>query len=258
MKRERIYVEMRRKQILEAVRANPRVMVDELAQKFDVSLITIRRDLQYLEDQKLLVRFHGGAEPVLPEDIEQYEIQMYRGLIAQYAATLVEKGDSLFINTSRNALQMLEYVKTRNVTVITNNGKALRMDYNDGISIILTGGEIRYPKEALVGDFAIRNVQNVFPKKAFIGCSGFSPVSGMTTEIAGEVKINELMIQNAEEVYVLADHTKIGKKSSFTSSPVQKIGHLITDEKAPRQILDELADAGVKVHLVRKGDFANI
>ena len=66
------------------------------------------------------------------------------------------------------------------------------------------------------------------------------------------------MIQNAEEVYVLADHTKIGKKSSFTSSPVQKIGHLITDEKAPRQILDELADAGVKVHLVRKGDFANI
>ena len=76
MKRERIYVEMRRKQILEAVRANPRVMVDELAQKFDVSLITIRRDLQYLEDQKLLVRFHGGAEPVLPEDIEQNEIQM--------------------------------------------------------------------------------------------------------------------------------------------------------------------------------------
>ena len=258
MKRERIYVEMRRKQILEAVKENPRVMVDELAQKFEVSLITIRRDLQYLEDQKLLVRFHGGAEPILPEDIEQNEIQMYRRLIAQYAATLVEKGDSLFINTSRNAFQMLEYVKSRNVTVITNNGKVMRMDYNDGISIILTGGEIRHPKEALVGDFAIRNVQNVFPKKAFIGCSGFSPVSGMTTEIAGEVKINELMIQNAGEVYVLADHTKIGKKSSFTSSPVQKIGHLITDEKAPRQILDELADAGVKVHLVRKGDFANI
>ena len=170
----------------------------------------------------------------------------------------MEKGDSLFINTSRNALQMLEYVKSRNVTVITNNGKVMRMDYNDGISIILTGGEIRHPKEALVGDFAIRNVQNVFPKKAFIGCSGFSPVSGMTTEIAGEVKINELMIQNAGEVYVLADHTKIGKKSSFTSSPVQKIGHLITDEKAPQQILDELTEAGVKVHLVRKGDFTNI
>ncbi len=129
------------------------------------------------------------------------------------------------------------------------------MDYNAGISIILTGGEIRYPKEALVGDFAIRNVQQVFPKKAFIGCSGFSPLSGMTTEIAGEVKINELMIQNAKEVYVLADHTKIGKNSSFTSSPIEGIGHLITDEKAPEMILDEIRDAGVMVHQVRKGDF---
>ena len=129
------------------------------------------------------------------------------------------------------------------------------MDYNAGISIILTGGEIRYPKEALMGDFAIRNVQQVFPKKAFIGCSGFSPLSGMTTEIAGEVKINELMIQNAKDVYVLADHTKIGKNSSFTSSPIEGIGHLITDEKAPETVLDEIRDAGVKVYQVRKGDF---
>lgn len=68
MKRERIYVEMRRKQILEAVRANPRVMVDELAQKFDVSLITIRRDLQYLEDQSCLSvsrRSRAGTSKIL-------------------------------------------------------------------------------------------------------------------------------------------------------------------------------------------------
>ena len=256
MKRERAYVEARRNEILEIMKENPKVMVDELAEKFQVSLITVRRDLQYLEDQNLLVRFHGGAESVTsPDTAEQNEVNLYRRLIAQYAATLAEDGDSLFINTSRNALQMLEYVKKKNVTVITNNGKALRMDYNAGISIILTGGEIRYPKEALVGDFAIRNVQQVFPKKAFIGCSGFSPLSGMTTEIAGEVRINELMIQNAKEVYVLADHTKIGKNSSFTSSPIEGIGHLITDEKAPEMILDEIRDAGVMVHQVRKGDF---
>ena len=256
MKRERAYVEARRNQILEIMKENPKVMVDELAERFQVSLITVRRDLQYLEDCNLLVRFHGGAENILsPEAAEQSEINLYRRLIAQYAATLVEDGDSLFINTSRNALQMLEYVKKKNVTVITNNGKALRMDYNAGISIILTGGEIRYPKEALMGDFAIRNVQQVFPKKAFIGCSGFSPLSGMTTEIAGEVKINELMIENAKAVYVLADDTKLGKNSSFTSSPIEGIGHLVTDEKALETVLDEIRDAGVKVYQVRKGDF---
>ena len=116
---------------------------------------------------------------------------MYRKLIARYAAGLVEDGDSLFINTSRNALQMLDYIRCRNVTVITNNGKAIGREYYDGISIILTGGELRHPKDAMVGDFAIRSVQNVFPKKAFMDCSGISMLSGMTTEIAAEVKVND-------------------------------------------------------------------
>ena len=82
------------------------------------------------------------------ETAEKNEVQMYRKLIARYAAGLVEDGDSLFINTSRNALQMLDYIQCRNVTVITNNGKAIGREYYDGISIILTGGELRHPKDA--------------------------------------------------------------------------------------------------------------
>ena len=238
MKREKAYVDARRKSILELLRENPTVRVDELAKRMGVSLITIRRDLQYLEEQKLLVRFYGGAQVADRETAEKNEVQMYRKLIARYAAGLVEDGDSLFINTSRNALQMLDYIQCRNVTVITNNGKAIGREYYDGISIILTGGELRHPKDAMVGDFAIRSVQNVFPKKAFMGCSGISMLSGMT-----------------EDVYLLADHTKIGKNSSFTSSPIQGIKHLITDEKAPQDVLDELRSAGVLIHQVHKGDF---
>ncbi len=257
MKRERSYVEARRNQILDIMKKNPTVRVDELADKFQVSLITIRRDLQYLEDQRLLVRFYGGATSTKTEEnVAETELEMYRRLIAMYAATMVEDGDSLFINTSRNALQVLEYVTCQNVTAITNNARVLRINYPDSVHVILTGGEIRYPKEAMIGDFAIRNVQTIFPKKAFIGCSGISPISGMTTEIAGEVKINELMIQNAtKEVYILADHTKVGNNSSFTSAPIQRIKHLITDEKAPEDVLRELRALGVQIHQVHKGDF---
>ena len=125
MKREKAYVDARRKSILELLRENPTVRVDELAKRMGVSLITIRRDLQYLEEQKLLVRFYGGAQVADRETAEKNEVQMYRKLIARYAAGLVEDGDSLFINTSRNALQMLDYIQCRNVTVITNNGKAI-------------------------------------------------------------------------------------------------------------------------------------
>lgn len=252
MKRERAYVEGRRKQILALMKENPAVRVDELAEKFQVSLITIRRDLQYLEEKNLLVRFYGGAVSAKAEKKEDGEINVYRNLIAKYAASLVEPGDSLFINSSRNALQILKYINCDNVTVITNNGKAIHTDYPEGISVLMTGGELRHPKDAMVGDFAIRNLQTVFPKKAFVGCSGISPMSGMTTEIAAEVKINELMIQNAtKDVYVLADHTKIGKNSSFTSAAIGQIGHLITDEKAPQDVLKQLEKMGVQVHQVK-------
>lgn len=253
MKKEKAYVDNRRMQIVEIVRKNPSTRVEYLAQLFGVSLITIRRDLQYLEDKKLLTRTHGGATSA--ESAED-ELQMYRRLIAMYAASLVEDGDSLFINTSSNALKMLEYIKCRNVTVITNNGKAIFSEHSQEVSVVLSGGELRHPKDAMVGDFALRNLQPIFAKKTFVGCSGISADAGMTTEIFNEVSVNELMITHAtHDVYLLADHTKIGRNSSFISSPIGKINYLITDEKAPGEALDLIREKGVKVYQVRKGEF---
>jgi DeoR/GlpR family transcriptional regulator of sugar metabolism len=147
-------------------------------------------------------------------------------------------------------------VTRNNVTAITNNGKVLYREYEAGINVILTGGELRYPKDAMVGDYAIRNLQTVFAKKSFVGCSGLMPDAGMMTEIASEVSVNEIMVNHSTEaVYVMADHTKIGKRSSFTSCAIEKINYLITDEKAPEDILDELRSKGVQVYQVRKGEF---
>lgn len=179
------------------------------------------------------------------------EVQMCRRRIAMFAASLVEDGDSLFINTSRNALQMLEYIQCENVTVITNNGKAIYSEHSPEVSVILSGGELRHPKDAMVGDFALRNLQTIYAKKAFVGCSGISAQTGMTTEIFNEVSINELMINHAtQDVYLLADHTKIGSNSSFISCPIEKINYLITDEKAPEDALEMIREKGVQVYQV--------
>lgn len=253
MKRERACVDSRRNQIAEMMRHNPAVRVDELAKMLDVSLITIRRDLQYLEAKKLLVRTYGGAVAI--KDTGD-EVQMYRTLIARYAAALVSDGDNLFINTSRNALKILEYIQAENVTVITNNGKAINCEHTRGVNVVLTGGELRHPKDAMVGDFALRNLQPIYVRNAFIGCSGISAEAGMTTEIFNEVSINELMIDHATQgVYVLADHTKIGKNSSFISCPIEKIKYLITDEKASGEALELIREKGVKVHQVSRSDY---
>lgn len=256
MKRERAHVENRRNRIIEIMKDNPEVRVDQLANVLEVSLITIRRDLQFLEEQKLLIRTYGGAVSTSTPESKEDERQMYRRLIAQYAATCVSDGDTLFLNTSRNALDMLQYVDRDNVRVITNNGKAIYSGRGTGVSVVLTGGELRQPKDAMVGDFAVRNLQMVFAKKAFMGCSGISAEAGMTTEKFNEVSINELMINHAtQDVYLLADHTKIGANSSFTSCLAERINYLITDEKAPEDVLELLRSKGVQIHQVRKGDF---
>lgn len=252
MKKDRACVDNRRNRILELMQKNPRVRVDELAKILEVSLITIRRDLQYLEDRKLLVRTHGGAIASRnPVD----EVTLYRKLIAEFAAGLVTDNDTLFINTSSNALKLLEHISCSNVTVITNNGKAIHCEHSQDVNVVLTGGELRYPKEAMVGDFALRNLQTIYAKKAFIGCSGISAENGMTTEIFNEVSINEMMVNHAtQEVYVLADHTKIGKNSSFVSCPIDKIKYLITDEKASSEALDLIREKGVTVYVVSRKD----
>lgn len=253
MKKDRACVDNRRNRILELMQENPRVRVDELAKALEVSLITIRRDLQYLQDKKLLVRTHGGA--MAAQDAAD-EVTLYRKLIARYAARFVSDNDTLFINTSSNALKLLEYIDCGNVTVITNNGKAINCEHSPEVSVVLTGGELRHPKSAMVGDFALRSLQPIYAKKAFMGCSGISGEKGMTTEIFNEVSINEMMIEHAtQEVYVLADHTKIGKNSSFVSCPARKIKYLITDEKAPKEALDLIRENGVTVFVVSRSDF---
>lgn len=249
MKREKELIESRHREIVDIVKASKFERVDTLAFMLGVSQMTIRRDLTYLEKKKLLERTHGGARYIFDTDEER---KTFREKIAKRAAGFVEVGDSFFINTSSNAIEMLKYISRKRVTVITNNGKAIYMEKDKSIDVILTGGELRRQKDAMVGDFAVRNLSQFYAKKAFIGCSGISATGGVTTEVFAEVNINEIMVEHATKyVYVLADHTKIGKNSSFMSVPIGKVHCLITDEKADERALDAIREKGIRVIQVK-------
>lgn len=258
MKRKRSLVDNRRQKVLEVLKNDGLVKVGELAEQFNVSPLTIRRDLQYLEDNKKLERFYGGATVTKEAQevvTEENKISLYRKRIAQYAASLVEDGDTIFINSSSTALQMIRYIKGKRVIVITNNGKAIYLDRAPEISVVLTGGALRDIKDAMVGEFARNNLSMVTAKKSFIGCSGLSLESGMTTEILNEVNINELMFTRVtDDAYILADHTKFGVNSSFVSCPIERIRNVITDEEAPQVIVEGMQKRGIHVHMVKKDD----
>lgn len=253
MKTSRTIVNSRREKVLEAVRSNGQAAVNDLAKQFQVSPLTIRRDLQYLEDHRLLERYYGGARDSKEtmEDGGENPTLLHKEEIARYAASLVEDGDSIFINTSTTALALVKYITSRNVTIITNNGNIINEENPSQATVILLGGELRYMKGAMVGDFAQNNLARVTAKKSFIGCSGLSPETGMTTELMNEVNLNQMMFERVTRAsYILTDSSKLGKQSSFVSCPPELICNIITDSEAPAKIVEQFRELGTWVHLV--------
>ncbi len=162
--------------------------------------------------------------------------------IAKTTAQLIDSGDTIFINTSSTALLVLRYLDQKYVTVITNNAKAVTCKSSPNVTIILTGGELRYPKESMVGDFALQTIRNVSVSKSILGCSGFSLDIGMTTSIHSEVSINRLMLENCKGPRILCvDHSKLGQTANFISGNVTDFDVVVTDREADTEFLSELA-----------------
>lgn len=251
MKNSKITIEKRREQILKIIEYQSNVTVDELSKRLNTSAITIRRDLDFFESKNLIERYHGGAsisKVNFTTNIFSSSLTINKHAIAKAAARFVEDGDTIFINTSSTALLMIEYIKAKQVTIITNNGKAIFAKGNENLFIVLTGGELRMPKESLVGDFAMNNLNRVKATKCFLGCSGISFDGGFTTAVLQEVAINELMLKNTTGLkFVLADINKVGRTHSFLSGSISDLDYLITDITADKSEVDKLRKSGLKV-----------
>ena len=254
MNRKKNDIEQRRKALLEMIRqaGGARLDIEQISSLLHVSPITLRRDLAALQDQGFITRGYGKVEPVersahsMPTAVTDAVTR-----IAMRAAQFVEEGDILFLNTSRTALQMLRYIDVPNVTVVTNNVLSINTPHRSDMTLILTGGEVRYPKYAMVGDVAQRTLQSMKANKAFLGCSGLSVENGMTTEYFAEVGINSLMLsQLSGPVYMLATNAKLGFISNFTSGDIRLIGNLITERSVSHETVQQFREIGMQVYLV--------
>jgi len=248
MKKGTSFIENRRKKILNMLEQYGEVKVTFLAGELSTSPLTIRRDLEYLEQQHLVERHYGGATLINPVSTSfSSTLVLHKHAIAREAAKLVNDRDSIFINTSSTATLILKYITAKNVTVITNNAKAIACKRNSDILVVLTGGELREPKESMVGDFALNNLRRVTATKCFIGCAGLTPEQGLTTSILQEASINEMMMMRATERIIVADHSKIGKTQSFVSGTLRAGDKIITDTEASRSTLDRFRRMGIEV-----------
>ena len=259
MKRDRQSVNLRHAEMLALIRQKQEVLVEELSEVFGISAMTVRRDLQVLEEQGKISRFHGGAtvdvRAVSAE--EKDEVVNCRRMIARYAASLVKKGDRLLINGSNTAIALLDYLEGRPVSVFTNNSLVCQHKYAADIDLQLSGGALRNSPHILTGDLAMRNLMDVRADKAFLGCTGISPDGEILCGIPSELAINETMIEHADAYYILADYTKIGKTSAYASFHLEKKGCVITDDRAPENVVEQLRAIGMEVVQVRRESLPN-
>ena len=249
MKNSKANVEARQKNILQYVRKAGEVNSYDLVDEFKISIMTVRRDLEELEQKHLLKRTHGGACTL---DYVKGSKSL-RDLISRYASSLIKDNDRIFINGSRTALKMLEYVGNKNVTVYTNNGLAFGRKFPENVSIHMTGGELR--NHILVGDATMRNILDVTANKTFIGCWAVYDDGAFLYNIPNEIGINEAMIsRTTEDLYILADHSKLQRhdnlESSYGSCIYDRKVTLITDNQADTEIIEKLRASGIEIIIV--------
>lgn len=248
LKTNRKIVDSRRNNILLEVQTHNKVLVNNLSEKLNVSPLTIRRDLQVLEEEGFIERFYGGARSKVNKNLNNNISRKLKitTAIAQFSSQYVEDNDMIFINSSKTVYQMIPYITSNNVTIITNNGHVLSLEQKPNVSIFLTGGEVNQIKKSLTGEFALGILNKVNATKCFLGCSGITK-DGITTVIPQEVSINERMLERCVgKVYILADDSKIGREYSFLSGSLDKVDALITNASISEELIN-IQKKGVKV-----------
>lgn len=248
----------RKLRIVEYVRQHRVASVAALASEFDVHESTIRRDLAEVEQEGLLKRTHGGViveqltnnEPSFSErSTTQLDQKMQ---IGKLAASLVEDGDHIIIDSGTTTLHIARNLVSRNnLTVVTNDmNVASELRDAPGVKVMVTGGELYPSSYMLNGMFTDHVLRSVHVSKAFIGIPALHPKHGLMHPEAQLVLAKQGMIRAAQEVIVVADDTKIGKLSLHIVAPNSSIHTLITGNGAPEYDLKLFRDSGINVMTV--------
>jgi len=239
---------------------NGNAKVADLSTMFNVSDLTVRRDLDILEKRGLIERTHGGAicsqrlkvETIYTQKDQEFRIQ--KEAIGRAAAEFIADGDTILVNSGSTTLQVLRHLKGKHCRVITNNAGALLEARNLDVEILFVGGAFRGQSNSLVGGFAHLTLNSLYGSKAIIGIDGFSLKAGLTTAVYEEADINRVMIERTRgEVIVVADHRKIGVVSNFVSSPAEAIDVLVTDDGFQEEYRNDLEKAGIRLCIAPTG-----
>ncbi len=253
-----MFPEERKSKILDSLNKHGKVKVCDLSQQYEVSEVTIRRDLQELEEEKLIKRVHGGAilsnntkfEPTFSEKIDKFHDE--KEYVGKLAASIIEDGDTIAIDTGTTTLSIAKYIVAKNITVLTNSVDiAYELAKNHDVEVIVTGGALRWETRAMVGPVADNTLKNFRVDKAFIGTNGVCIMDGLTTPNIIEANTKREMIKIAKQTIVVCDHTKFGTVSFAKIVDLDSVDIIITDNQLDKELSEKFQEKDVRIMTVK-------
>lgn len=238
------------------------VLVTELSQQFGVSEVSIRRDLERLEQLEKLKRVHGGAVALPSLGAGQTDgsvaakVSPAKERIGRAAAQLIRPGDRVILDSGSTVLQVARNISddlltSGHLTIITSSLPVVQeLGAWKSIHLLLLGGIYLSDWQVVVGPQTIANLGNLHADKAFLGADGMTLSHGITTANVLEAEVDRAIIKAAREVILVADSSKVDGIGLTSIMSLDRVNKLITDKDAPEPFVCALRDAGVDVILV--------
>ena len=248
----------RHKFILDAIHKEGFVKVADVANTLGVTTVTIRNDLKFLEEKKLLFRTHGSASIINPNttdlnltEKEKIKINEKRK-IAQAAYNLIEENDSIIIGAGSTVFALAEQIKTIDrLTVVTASLKvSILLNEYVNTNVIQLGGTIRKNSVSVNGDYTSKFFDDVSCSKVFLGVDGIDSEFGITNSNIDEAHLNKRMIDASLKTIILADSSKFGKRGFGRICGLDKVDIIVTDSGITDTMRDIIENTGIALVVV--------
>lgn len=249
-----MYQEERLKFILDYVTKNKKASTKELSELLNTSVVTIRADLKILQDKDLLVKTHGGVminsykiNDVIPSNVKFQKYKKEKARIASIANRYIKDGDILIIDSGSTTLELAKCITAENLTVFTNDLQiALELSKKKNIDLTVSGGTLIPDVYTLASYEAVDFYKGIRVEKLFFSCDALDAEFGISNRDKREVQIKKAMLNSANEVILLADHSKMNTSVLLHVADFKEINKLITDE-IPNDLYDAIRKKGVDV-----------
>ena len=248
----------RHKYILDTLHKEGFLKVTDVANSLNVTTATIRNDLKFLEEKKLLFKTHGSASAINPHTVdlnltekEKIRIKEKRK-IAQAAYNLIEKNDSIIVGAGSTVFALAEQIKPMDMLTVVTASLKVSILLNEFVNtnVIQLGGTVRKNSVSVIGDYTSRFVDDVTCSKVFLGVDGIDSEFGITNSNIEEAQLNKRMIDASLKTIILADSSKFGKRGFGRICSLDRVDIIVTDSDITNSMAEIIEELGIKLIIV--------